>query len=72
MILTNEYNLIRMMIAMTEIRRAEISDIEHLFKLINVYAEQEIVLPRTKESLYQSISSIFVAIVEGKVVGLAV
>ena len=69
MIFTNEFNLIRMMIAMTEIRRAEISDIEHLFKLINVYAEQEIVLPRSKESLYQSISSIFVAIVEGKVVG---
>ena len=54
---------------MTEIRRAEISDIEHLFKLINVYAEQEIVLPRSKESLYQNIFSIFVAIVEGKVVG---
>ena len=69
MIYTIEYNLIRMMITMTEIRRAKISDIEPLSKLINVYAEKEIVLPRTKESLYQNIFSIFVAVDEGKVVG---
>ena len=46
---------------MTEIRRAEISDIEPLSKLINVYAEKEIVLPRSKESLYQNIFSIFLS-----------
>ena len=56
MIYTIEYNLIRMMIAMTEIRRAKISDIEHLFKLINVYSEQRNCYYRdTKESLYQNI-----------------
>lgn len=56
---------------MVEIRRAKMSDIEALCELINIYSEQEIVLPRTKESLYQNLLSIYVAIYDGKVVGTA-
>jgi amino-acid N-acetyltransferase len=56
---------------MIEIRRANISDIDTLYDLINIYSEKEVVLPRTKESLYQNVFSIFVAIVDGKVVGSA-
>lgn len=56
---------------MVEIRRANISDIDTLYDLINIYSEKEVVLPRTKESLYQNVFSIFVAIVDGKVVGSA-
>lgn len=56
---------------MIEIRRANISDIDTLYDLINIYSEQEVVLPRTKESLYQNIFSVFVAIVDGEVVGSA-
>lgn len=56
---------------MVEIRRATISDIDELFTLINIYSEQKVVLPRTKESLYQNIFSIYVAVIDNKVVGSA-
>ncbi|WP_338452210.1 N-acetyltransferase [Niallia oryzisoli] len=56
---------------MVEIRRAKISDIDRLHELINIYSEKEILLPRTKESLYQNIFSIFVAEKDGEVVGSA-
>jgi amino-acid N-acetyltransferase len=56
---------------MVEIRKATVSDIESLYELINIYAEKEVVLPRTKESLYQQLFSIFVAVDNKKVVGSA-
>ncbi|KAA9025730.1 N-acetyltransferase [Niallia endozanthoxylica] len=56
---------------MVEIRRAKISDIDRLHELINIYSEKEILLPRTKESLYQNIFSIFVAEKDGEVIGSA-
>ncbi len=71
MIKTIKYNLLRVIIVMAEIRRATIADVEPIFELINVYAEREIVLPRTKESLYQDVFSFFVAIVDGEVAGTA-
>ncbi|AGK54176.1 acetyltransferase [Bacillus sp. 1NLA3E] len=56
---------------MVEIRKAKISDIEVIYDLINVYAQQRVVLSRTKESLYQNIQSMFVAEIDKKVVGCA-
>ncbi|WP_071395191.1 N-acetyltransferase [Bacillus tuaregi] len=56
---------------MVEIRRAKISDIDRLHELIHIYSEQEVLLPRTKESLYQNIFSVFVAEKNGEVVGSA-
>lgn len=56
---------------MVEIRRAKIEDVETLYELIYLYSEQKIVLPRTRESLIQQIFSLFVAVVDEKVVGCA-
>jgi amino-acid N-acetyltransferase len=56
---------------MVEIRRAKISDIDKLYELIHFYAEQEIVLPRTKESLIKNIFPIYVAVLDNQVVGCA-
>lgn len=56
---------------MVEIRRARVSDVNQIHELINVYSEQKILLPRTVESLYQNIQSIFVAELDDRVVGSA-
>jgi amino-acid N-acetyltransferase len=56
---------------MVEIRRATISDVELLYNLIDIHAKQGVLLPRTKESLYQNILSIFVAVIDDEVVGSA-
>ena len=56
---------------MIEIRRAKITDVDSLYELINIYSQAGIVLPRTKKSLNQNIFSIFVAEVDGKIVGSA-
>lgn len=56
---------------MVEIRKAKISDIEIIHNLITGYAEQKVLLPRTKESLYQNIQAMFVAVIDGEIVGCA-
>jgi len=56
---------------MVEIRKAKISDIETIHNLIIGYAEQKVLLPRTRESLYQNIQAMFVAVIEGEIVGCA-
>ncbi len=56
---------------MVVIRRAKVSDVNQIHELINVYSEQKILLPRTVESLYQNIQSIFVAELDDRVVGSA-
>jgi amino-acid N-acetyltransferase len=56
---------------MIKIRRATVSDIETIHDLIQYYSEQKILLPRTMESLYQNLQSIFVAEYDGRVVGSA-
>ncbi|MEX1030484.1 MAG: N-acetyltransferase [Paenibacillaceae bacterium] len=50
-------------------RRAEIRDVESLYKLIQMYAEQGIMLPRSKEMLIELIDTFVVVIVEGQIVG---
>jgi amino-acid N-acetyltransferase len=56
---------------MIEIRKAKVSDIDVIHELIMEYAKQKVLLPRTKESLYQNIQAMFVADMDGKVVGCA-
>lgn len=56
---------------MIEIRKAKVSDVETIHDLIYKYSEQGILLSRTKESLYQNLQAIFVAIYDGQVVGSA-
>jgi amino-acid N-acetyltransferase len=56
---------------MVEIRRAKISDVDVIHDLIEEYSKQRVLLPRTKESLYQNLQSIYVAVIEGRVVGSA-
>jgi amino-acid N-acetyltransferase len=56
---------------MIEIRQAKVSDVERIHDLILLYSEQSVLLPRTKESLYQNLLSIFVAEWDGQLVGSA-
>jgi amino-acid N-acetyltransferase len=50
-------------------RRAKIQDVESLYKLIQMYAEKGIMLPRSKDMLIELIDTFVVAIVEGQIVG---
>ncbi|NMD69848.1 N-acetyltransferase [Bacillus sp. DNRA2] len=56
---------------MVKIRKAKISDIETIYQLIMGYAEEKVLLPRTKESLFQNIQAMFVAEIDGQIVGCA-
>jgi amino-acid N-acetyltransferase len=50
-------------------RRAEIQDVESLYKLIQMYAEKGIMLPRSEEMLVELIDTFVVAVVDGHIVG---
>ncbi|MEX2415510.1 MAG: N-acetyltransferase [Paenibacillaceae bacterium] len=50
-------------------RRAEIQDVESLYKLIQLYAEKGIMLPRSEEMLVELIDTFVVAVVDGHIVG---
>lgn len=56
---------------MIELRKAVLGDIDQIYKLINKYASDELLLPRTRESLVINIQSIFVAVENNKVLGVA-
>ncbi|UWG98656.1 N-acetyltransferase [Dehalobacter sp. DCM] len=43
-------------------RRAKLSDVEDILSLINYYAEQGIMLPRTRSTLYEGIREVIVAV----------
>lgn len=50
-------------------RRAKLSDVEDILSLINHYAEQGIMLPRTRSVLYEGIREVVVAVDGDKIVG---
>ncbi len=50
-------------------RPAGIKDVESLYKLIQMYAEKGIMLPRSKEMLVELIDTFVVAEVDGQIVG---
>lgn len=56
---------------MITIRKATIGDVEAIFELIAMYAKQGILLPRTRESLYENLQVIFVATIDDQVMGTA-
>ena len=56
---------------MINIRRAKLSDIEEIFGMIQMYVKDGILLPRSRESLYENIQVITVATLNDQVVGTA-
>jgi amino-acid N-acetyltransferase len=52
-----------------KVRSAKISDVENISVLINWYAEQDKMLFRSKEDIYESLQSFIVAEVKGDVAG---
>lgn len=56
---------------MLNIRRAKVSDVEEIYEMILMYAKKGILLPRTRESLYENIQVITVATLDEQVVGTA-
>ena len=67
----NEKMIIKKVRNMVEIRKAKVSDVEQVYEMIDEYAKQRVLLPRTKESLYQNLQTIFVAVINDRVVGSA-
>ncbi len=56
---------------MVEVRKARLADMEQVFELVNQYANEGLMLPRTKESLILNLQSIFVADEKGEILGIA-
>ncbi|MCP3762245.1 N-acetyltransferase [Domibacillus sp. A3M-37] len=56
---------------MIEVRKAVLADVEQVFELVNHYANEGLMLPRTKDSLVLNLQSIFVAEEEGEILGIA-
>ena len=56
---------------MLNIRRAKLSDVEEIFEMIQMYVKEGILLPRSRESLYENIQVITVATLNDQVVGTA-
>ena len=52
------------------IRRARLVDVPHMMPLLNTYARQAEILPRTESDVYQTIREWVVSEVEGSVVGM--
>lgn len=52
----------------TIIRKAKISDIETIFELVNDFAKQGLMLPKSQIDLYESIRDFFVVEIDNKVV----
>jgi len=53
------------------IRKAQIKDIKQIQKIINVFAKQDVMLPRSLNELYENIRDFWVAEVNNNVVGCA-
>ncbi|OXS77995.1 N-acetyltransferase [Domibacillus enclensis] len=56
---------------MIEVRKAVLADVEQVFELVNHYANEGLMLPRTKDSLVLNLQSIFVAEEAGEILGIA-
>lgn len=53
-----------------EIRKAKLSDSEAIHKLVNHYAKKELMLPRSRSSIYEDIRNYSVVEVDDEVVGI--
>ncbi|NBJ14887.1 MAG: N-acetyltransferase [Dehalobacter sp. 4CP] len=54
---------------MVTYRHAKLSDVEDIICLINYYAEQGLMLPRTRSALYEGIREVIVAVEDDRIVG---
>ncbi len=50
-------------------RRARLSDVEEILKLINKYAEKGLMLPRTRSTLYEGVREFVVAAENDQIIG---
>ncbi len=57
--------------AAMSVRRARMSDVDNIFKLVNFWANKGEILPRTRDNIIHDIQNFVVAEVEGKVVATA-
>lgn len=53
-----------------KVRKARISDLKYIHKLINDFAKREEMLPRPLSELYESIRDFFICEEKGKIVGI--
>lgn len=60
----NQANLVR-----TTIRKATVADVEDIHLLIQRFADEGLMLPRSLKSLYEHVQNFTVALLDGKVVG---
>jgi amino-acid N-acetyltransferase len=51
------------------IRKAKIQDIQQIHKLINIFAQKDLMLPRSLNELYENLRDFWVATEDGRVVG---
>lgn len=51
------------------LRKATIKDVEKIWKLINLYADQRLMLPRSLSDLYENLRDFFVYIEDGRIAG---
>lgn len=51
------------------LRKANIKDVEKIWKLVNSYADKRIMLPRSLSELYENLRDFYVVIVDDKLVG---
>lgn len=56
---------------MINIRKAKVSDVDAIYEMILMYAKNGILLPRTRESLFENIQVITVATLDDQVLGTA-
>jgi amino-acid N-acetyltransferase len=54
---------------MVKYRHAKLSDVEEMIKLINLYAEEGFMLPRTRNTLYEGIREFVVAEEGSQIIG---
>lgn len=53
------------------VRMADADDVEQMYQMLLPYSEKKIVLPRTRDSLFQHLQEFVVAEYDGRLVGLA-
>jgi amino-acid N-acetyltransferase len=52
-----------------ELRKAKMSDVEAIHSLVNNYANQGLMLPRSRNALYEGVREFTVVVVEDRIVG---
>ena len=56
---------------MSGVRKATVDDVNRILKLVNTYADQELMLPKTPFKVYKNLQNYVVAEEEGQIVGCA-